>query len=128
MSCFAPILDGMKRLFIPVTLVAALATPSYAQDDGEGLSLMERGARMFMEGIMKEMEPAIDDLGELAEEFGPAMRGFAETMGPALRDLMGQVEDWSVYEAPEVLPNGDIIIRRKPDAPEYVPKEGEVEI
>ncbi|MBM1815273.1 hypothetical protein [Pseudosulfitobacter pseudonitzschiae] len=118
----------MKRLFIPVTLVAALATPSYAQDDGEGLSLMERGARMFMEGIMKEMEPAIDNLGELAEEFGPAMRSFAETMGPALRDLMGQVEDWSVYDAPEILPNGDIIIRRKPEAPEYLPKEGEVEI
>ena len=114
----------MKRLFIPVTLVAALATPSYAQDDDEGLSLMERGARMFMDGIMKEMEPAIDDL----EDFGPAMRNFAQEMGPALRDLMDQVEDWSVYNAPEVLPNGDIIIRRKPDAPEYVPKEGEVEI
>lgn len=118
----------MKRLFMPVTLVAALATPSYAQDEGEGLSLMERGARMFMDGIMKEMEPAIDDLGGLMEDFGPAMRNFAQEMGPALRDLMDQVEDWSVYEAPEVLPNGDIIIRRKPDAPEFEPKDGEVEI
>ncbi|ASM71499.1 MULTISPECIES: hypothetical protein [Roseobacteraceae] len=118
----------MKHLLIPVTLVAALATPSFAQDDGDGLSLMERGARMFMEGIMKEMEPAIDDLGGLVDEFGPAMRGFAQEMGPALRDLMQQVEDWSVYDAPEILPNGDIIIRRKPDAPEYVPKDGEIDI
>ncbi len=118
----------MKRFIIPVTLVAALATPSFAQDEDDGLSLMERGAQMFMEGILKEMEPAIDDLGGLAEEFGPAVRGFAEQMGPALRDLMEQVEDWSVYDAPEILPNGDIIIRRKPDAPEYEPPEGEIEI
>ncbi|MCR8827139.1 hypothetical protein [Pseudosulfitobacter koreensis] len=116
----------MRRLFIPVTLVAALATPSYAQqDDGDGLSLMERGAQMFMEGILKEMEPAIEGL---SEDFGPAVRGFAEQMGPALRDLMETVEDWSVYDPPEILPNGDIIIRRKPDAPDYEPREGEIEI
>jgi hypothetical protein len=34
-----------------------------------------------------------------------------------MRDIMDEVKDWSVYEAPEMLPNGDIIIRRKPDAP-----------
>lgn len=39
-------------------------------------------------------------------------------MGPKLRAVLEDVEDWSVYEAPEVLDNGDIIIRRKPDVPE----------
>lgn len=78
-------------------------------------SLMERGAQMFLEGLMQEVEPALDDLSALADDMGPAVRDFAGKMGPAFRDLMGQVEDWSVYEAPEILPNGDIIIRRKPE-------------
>ncbi|WP_366140296.1 hypothetical protein [uncultured Roseobacter sp.] len=66
--------------------------------------MMERGAQQFLEGLLLEMEPALD-----------SMRGFMDQMGPALADLMGQIEDWSVYEAPEILPNGDIIIRRKPE-------------
>ena len=36
-------------------------------------------------------------------------------MGPALGSILESVEDWSVYEAPEILPNGDIIIKRKPE-------------
>jgi hypothetical protein len=67
---------------------------------------MERGAQQFLEGLLKEMEPAID-----------GMQGFLKEMGPAMSDLLRKVEDWSVYDVPEVLPNGDIIIRRKPDAP-----------
>jgi len=37
--------------------------------------------------------------------------------------VLEEVEDWSQYEAPEVQPNGDIIIRRKPDAPVVTPEE-----
>lgn len=84
-------------------------------EEDRGLTLMERGAQMFMEGILKEMEPAMDDLSGMAEQIGPGLRGFVQDMGPKLRDILGQVEDWSVYEAPEILPNGDIIIRRKPE-------------
>ena len=29
--------------------------------------------------------------------------------------VLDEVEDWTMYEAPEMLPNGDIIMRRKPD-------------
>lgn len=104
----------MMKQFI---LVAALglSTPAFAQDDTDsGLSLLERGAQMLMEGLMREMEPALEDLQDLAEEFGPSLQEFASEMGPALRDLLDQVEDWSVYAPPEVLDNGDIIIRRKP--------------
>ena len=36
-------------------------------------------------------------------------------MRPALADMMDEVQDWSRYGQPEILPNGDIIIRRKPD-------------
>jgi hypothetical protein len=72
---------------------------------------------MFMEGIMKEMAPAIDGLEDLADQMGPALRSFAKEMGPKLGEILDEVEDWSVYEAPEILPNGDIIIRRKPEPP-----------
>ncbi|WP_437342659.1 hypothetical protein [Ruegeria arenilitoris] len=105
---------------------ALFAAPAAAQDEG-GKSLMEQGAELFFEGLRKEMEPALEDLLGLAEQFGPAMQSFIEEMGPALAEIGGKVKDWSAYEAPEMLPNGDIIIRRKPDAPdqpdEVAPKE-----
>lgn len=83
------------------------------EDNDRGLSLMERGAQMLMEGLMREMEPAMEGLQDMAEEFGPALRDFTAQMGPALRGLLEEVEDWSVYHPPEMLENGDIIIRRK---------------
>lgn len=99
-----------------LTLIAmmATATPAMAQDN-DGLSLMERGAQLFFEGMLKEIAPAVEELQGLAEEFGPALQAFVTEMGPALSDLLDQVEDWSVYEPPEILPNGDIILRRKSD-------------
>ncbi|WP_299553965.1 hypothetical protein [uncultured Tateyamaria sp.] len=110
----------MKQIAVALCLIA-LAAPVAAQqtDEDRSLSLMERGAQMLMEGLMREMEPAMDGLQDMAEEFGPALRDFTAQMGPALRDLLEEVEDWSVYHPPEMLENGDIIIRRKaPQGPE----------
>ncbi len=103
----------MQRLMIICAACAATAVPAGAEED-TGKSLMERGAELFLEGLRQEMEPAIDDLRGLADQFGPTMQSFMQEMGPALADLAAQVQDWSVYEAPEILPNGDIIIRKKP--------------
>lgn len=112
----------MKSILLIASL--GLSAPAYAQDTSdEGLSMMERGAQLLMEGLLQEMEPALDDLKELAEEFGPALESFSAQMGPALRGLLAEVEDWSVYHPPEMLENGDIIIRRKaPDEPELAPE------
>lgn len=74
---------------------------------------MKRGMQMFLEGFMDEIGPALDGLQDLARDAEPSLRSFAKEMGPALRELMGEVKDWSVYEAPEMLDNGDIILRRK---------------
>lgn len=124
-------------------LLLMLATPPLqAQDDispvapseegrsaDEGLSLMERGARMFLDGMRREMEPALQDMADMLATMGPAMQEFLREMGPAMTDLLGRIDDLSVYDAPELLPNGDIIIRRKPDAAPYVPPaEGEIDI
>lgn len=119
----------MKRMILIATL--GLATPALAQDDDDGLSLMERGAQMLMEGLMREMDPALQDFQGLAKEFGPALRDFTAQMGPALRDLLQEVEDWSVYAPPELTENGDIIIRRKPSAEPDLPQpdaEGQIDL
>lgn len=125
----------MKRIAL-ITLLACLPGLAISQaqsepesqsppQSGDGLSLMERGARDFFDGMMREMAPALEDLSELGDQVGPSLRSFAQEMGPALADILEQVEDWSKYETPEMLPNGDIIIRRKPEVerPDTVPED-----
>lgn len=104
----------IMRLLTAVIVAGALALPAAAQDDPpKARSLMEQGAELFFEGLRQEMEPALDNLRMMAEEFGPSMLSFFEEMGPALADLVDEVQDWSAYEPPEMLPNGDIILRKK---------------
>lgn len=124
MSFMKPVLIALTFALAPLPALAEDTPPATT---GEGLSLMEEGAKLFLKGLQKQMEPAVEGLGEFADKAGPALRSFVEEMGPALSDLAGKVEDWSVYEAPEMLPNGDIIIRRKPE-PTEPPKDGETDI
>lgn len=97
--------------------VALLAPPVFAEetpeaegdlsDMREGFSLLEEGTRLLLRGLLSEMEPA-------------------------LRDLQGALRDLDAYHPPEVLPNGDIIIRRKepltPDVEDGIGEGGEVEL
>lgn len=103
---------------VTAVTVMLCAAPAVAEEEGNGKSLMQQGAELFLKGLTEQMEPALDDLKSLTEEMGPQLREFFSEMGPALGSILEEVEDWSVYEAPEMLPNGDIIIRRKPDEPE----------
>jgi hypothetical protein len=110
-----------------IILAACLALPlsASAQDDSEiddGFSLMEEGAKLLFRGIIAEMEPAIDNFSELVEELQPALDMLASEMGPAFLELIQTLDSVRYYERPEILPNGDIIIRRSPDAPEYSPR------
>lgn len=111
---------------IPITVVALLAAPLQAQTteppaEDEGFSLMQRGAELFFEGILGEMEPAIEDFRAFAEMAEPHLRALLSEMGPALMQVLDQIDDIANYEAPEILDNGDIIIRRKPEAPDFAP-------
>lgn len=113
----------MKHLILAAAL--SLPLPAIAQETGEveeGFSLMEEGARLLFRGIISEMEPAIDEFSGMAEDLQPTFEMLATEMGPALMELLQTLDSVRYYEAPEVLPNGDIIIRRSPDAPEYVPE------
>jgi hypothetical protein len=113
----------MKHLI----LVAALSfpLPVFAQEEGEieeGFSLMEEGARLLFRGIVSEMDPAIEDFSALGKELEPTLELLATEMGPALMELIQTLDSVRFYERPEILPNGDVIIRRSPDAPEYTPE------
>ena len=105
-------------------LALSLSPAMGAAQDEQGKSLMERGAEMFLDGLRQEMEPKFEELLGMAEKFGPAMSSFIEEMGPAFMELADQVRDWSRYHPPEMLPNGDIIIRKRPE-PEPEPEAPE---
>lgn len=85
---------------------------------------------MLMRGLMAEVAPTLDDLRGSLEQIGPELGEFIAAMGPALADFLSQVDDFIHYDTPEFLPNGDIIMRRKPDAPPWVPEtdNGEIEL
>ena len=124
------------RHIAPAIIAFSLAvSPVLAQEQPEadtedGFSLMEEGARMLLRGLMSEMEPAITDLREGLEDMGPALAELAKTIGPAFAEFLNEVDDFRNYSAPEFLPNGDIIIRRTPDAPAWQPDPdtGEIEL
>ena len=112
----------MKQIAAFTTAAFLALSPAVAQTDdagkmGEGLNLMEEGARLLFRGLMTEMEPALDDL-----------QGLADEMAPAFAELMGMIGDFTQYHAPEVLPNGDIIIRRKVPLKVEPPEQGEIDL
>lgn len=99
--------------FLLAAAVCVLPVSPAAAQDEDGRGLIDRGARMFLDGLRQELDPAMRDLRDFFQDTGPSMRSFVQEMGPALRSMMDEVKDWSVYEAPEMLPNGDIVMRRK---------------
>lgn len=95
-------------------LLAVSAGPGLADDDvDQGLDLLGQGSRLLMQGLMDRIEPELKSL--------------AEEMGPALLQLQGLIGDLGNYHPPEVLPNGDIILRRKQPLQPVVP-EGDIEL
>ena len=89
--------------YILTAAVLCFSLPSYAQDEGStGRDLMAEALRLFMQGFMAEMEPALED-------------------------LQGFVDNLNAYHPPEILPNGDILIRRKTPEEMGAP-EGETEL
>lgn len=103
--------------------VALMPLPAMAEDGptgdaqvDEGLGLIERGTRLLFERFLERMEPELENLGEQIE---PMLEAFRESLG-----------ELDAYHPPEVLPNGDIIIRRKrPGDPPIAPDgDGPIEL
>lgn len=107
----------MKQIATSTALALLLATgPTVAQDEtppdnpelAEGAELLNRGFQLLLEGLANEIEPMAQEWSE----------GWAE--------LVEKFSDMQVYHPPEVLPNGDIIIRRR--IPLDPPAPGETDI
>lgn len=113
----APHIGEMKASLLALTLIlsgpALAQTPPQSEEVEEGFSLMEEGAKLLLKGLMSEMEPTLDEMGKALSEMEPALRD----LQPKMLELLALVDDLTNYDAPERLENGDILIRRKPDAP-----------
>ncbi|MBT8417717.1 MAG: hypothetical protein KJO42_09775 [Silicimonas sp.] len=92
----------MKKLVI-MTALGLMVAPALAQEESQGRDLMAEALRLFMQGFMAEMEPALEDL-----------EGFLDNL--------------NAYHPPEVLPNGDIIIRRKTPLEREIGEEGDIDL
>ena len=118
------------RHIVLVTAIALTAAPVAAQmpdppteqeETSRGRDLIDEGVKLLFRGLLNEAEPALRDLQDFADRAGPKMRELTDRMGPALADILALIDDIQNYSAPELMPNGDIIIRRTPEAPPYVP-------
>lgn len=98
----------------PALAQEAAPTPAPEAED-DGFSLMEEGAKLLFRGLMTEMEPALDEMGKALDQVEPHLKD----LGPKLQQLVAMIDDIRNYDAPVMLPNGDILIRR--NAP-LVPK------
>ena len=125
----------MKKLLA----LCLLAAPAFSQEapavppnvpeaEEDGFSLMQEGMLMVMRGMMAEMEPALDEMEQALSEMEPALKEF----GPKFKALLALIDDIQNYDAPVMLPNGDIWIHR--NAPLFPPTEapasqnGEIEL
>lgn len=70
----------------------------------------------------QSLESLPDDLEKALRQMMDQLRPSLEEAAKLFRNLE-MIDDPRHYDVPEVLPNGDIIIRRKPDAPEYRPPQ-----
>jgi len=73
----------------------------------------------------EELRKGLEELSEGTQEF---FESWVDELGPLLNSLRDKVDDLGEYEPPEVLPNGDIIIRRKPKPKEPVEQKAPIEI
>ena len=112
----------MKKIACAFVILLAAGLPALGQDDEataeEGFSLLEEGAKIILRSMIDEVEPTLKDL---QKDFDEAMG----EMGPALGQLVEMIGDIRYYHPPEMLPNGDIIIRRKSPAERALPEPGE---
>jgi hypothetical protein len=96
-------------------VLCLIAAPAFSQEapvvpnaDEDGFSLMEEGMKLVLRGMLTEMEPALDEMEQALDEMEPALKEF----GPKITALLALIDDIRNYDAPVMLPNGDIWIHR----------------
>ena len=117
---------ALSLLLAAAPLAAQEVAPEMEDDRSTGSTLIEEGARLFLRGLIEEMEPGLDELARGFDEIAPILGTFLYEMGPALTEILESVDSLANYGPPELLPNGDILIQRRPDAPPWEPPSEEV--
>lgn len=113
---------AMKAHLIALLIALAAPAPVLAQEpapEEDGFDLMEEGAKLLLRGLMAEMEPAFNEMGNALQE-----------VEPRIKELLSLIDDMRYYDAPYMTPNGDIVIPRRktaPAPPEAGPK-GEIDL
>lgn len=118
-----------SALLLAACLAAGSLSPAFAQDGalpeaGTGDSGGTLGTEMMdrLESLGDELGPSLEELGR---SFDEQLRNWGwkqdwgatlQALGPMLRDLAGIIHDAEDYYPPEELPNGDVLIRRRPEA------------
>jgi len=111
----------MKHLILAASILV-LATPAFAQEEEpSGFGLITEGAGQILQGFRDEAAPAIDGLADLGAGVLPTVTAIVRELGPGFFETFAQVDSIANYEAPAFLPNGDIVVRRSPDAPAWTP-------
>ncbi|MDD7970522.1 hypothetical protein [Roseinatronobacter alkalisoli] len=104
---------------IVICLCLTAALPVY----GEGRDSAPES--MQGEGIFGLIERLLRDFVDHADPHMREMERSLEAAEPELRRLLGQLRDMVDYHPPEVLPNGDILIRRRHPAPDIADPDAE---
>lgn len=97
---------------------AQSVAPSPEREDRD-----DRGA----EGLEDDMDAVGKELSAMERALLNALRSgidaFSKDLGPAMDSLNRAIDKMPQYETPEILPNGDILIRRKrKDGPDAAPR------
>ncbi|MBS0565531.1 MAG: AAA+ family ATPase [Proteobacteria bacterium] len=95
-----------------IALCLVLAAGPVAAEEGRAASgdgLFDLGARMVIGALIDRAGPQLQELRDTLE----VAAGFV----PALRALAGAIDDPRNYAPPVMLPNGDIILRRRAPLP-----------
>jgi hypothetical protein len=98
----------MKQIVLCLMFAASplLAEETPAPNEGErGISLMQQGAELLLNHMMSKVEPSLQDMAEALRQ-----------AQPKITEILAMIDDIRNYHAPEKLPNGDIILRRKTPA------------
>ena len=92
------------RSFVPIALAAVLLTGTPALSQDERPNGLPPDLDQLLNEMLDQLKPALTEMFRMMEQFEG-------------------IDDPRYYRMPEVLPNGDIIIRRKPDAPPFERKD-----
>lgn len=101
---------------LAIVLAIATALPAASRD---GIRADDPVRVQAQDETLEEFERRADELSETARR---TVEEFIALVGPVLMRFSRLIEGLPAYELPEILPNGDIIIRRKPSLPAPVDK------